>query len=255
MAGEARPPRFFVSADEDASVVALGPGRDVRLPAAEAHHAAHVLRLAPGDAVELFDGRGACALAHLTKVHRSEVRAAVDELRAPRPRPAPLIHLAFAVPKGRRLDWLLEKATELGVASLRPVIFERSVAGGAGPSPGRLRRWMGRCIAAAKQSGLDFLPAVEAPLALAGHLAAAATGIRLYGDPAADALPIRQAVHGQAGGARTYYIVVGPEGGLTDGERAALRQANCTPVRLGNAVLRVETAALALVSAVLALEE
>ncbi|MCY2926008.1 MAG: 16S rRNA (uracil(1498)-N(3))-methyltransferase, partial [Planctomycetota bacterium] len=91
------------------------------LDEAQAHYALHVLRLKPGAAVELFDGLGLRARGRIDQATRREVVLAVEELLPPSPPPRPAIHLAFAVPKGKRLDWLLEKATELGAASLQGV--------------------------------------------------------------------------------------------------------------------------------------
>lgn len=236
----------------------LAEGAEVALPQTEAHHAAHVLRLAPGAEVELFDGCGRAASARISTVRRGDVTAIVESVRGPVARQGPLVRLAFAVPKGSRLDWLLEKATELGVAALRPVRFERSVAGEGEFSEAKRAKWLAHAIAAAKQSGLDYLPTLDDPLPLAKFAAAGGPGI--YGDLAADARPIAEVLRNLAtGGAqnieRGLTVVVGPEGGLTDAERAALRAGGFTPVRLGHTTLRIETAATALVAAVVALSE
>ena len=100
----------------------LSPG-PLALAAGEAHHALHVLRLRAGTEVELFDGRGGTAAGTIAAVRRGEVTVEVAAIRPAVEREGPAIHLASAVPKGKRLDWLLEKATELGAASLRPVAF------------------------------------------------------------------------------------------------------------------------------------
>ena len=223
----------------------------IALPAGEAHHALHVLRLAEGAEVELFDGRGGRAAARVVGAGRDEVAVRIVRRLPPAERPRPVIHLAFAVPKGKRLDWLIEKATELAVASLRPVLFERSVSGGALPAV-RRDRWLAHCISAAKQSGLDFLPEIVAPEPLSEALCGGGEGVRLLGCagegsvPVVDALPAR-------GGARVVWLLVGPEGGLTEGETAAVAEAGFRRVRLGPATLRVETAAVALVAATHAL--
>ncbi|MCX5685501.1 MAG: RsmE family RNA methyltransferase [Planctomycetota bacterium] len=233
----------------------LAGGAEVALPPTEAHHAAHVLRLAPGAAVELFDGCGRAADAQIATVRRGDVTARVESVRGPVARAGPAVHLGFAVPKGSRLDWLLEKATELGAASLRPVRFERSVAGAGEFSESKREKWLAHAIAAAKQSGLDYLPTIEEPLPLEKFAAACGPGI--YGDLASDARPIAEVLRGLAAGdevnlPRGMVIVIGPEGGLTDAERAALRAGGFLPVRLGHTTLRIETAAVALVAAVIA---
>jgi 16S rRNA (uracil1498-N3)-methyltransferase len=212
------------------------------LSAEEGHHAANVLRLKPGAAVELFDGQGGRALGRIETVERRRVAIAIERLEAKASRPGPIVHLAFAVPKGARLDWLLEKATELGAASLRPVLFERSVAGGEELSPAKRQRWLTHCVAAAKQCGLDFLPAIEDPVSLADLLAAPADEVRLLGDTDRSSVPPREALAGQKGG-RAVLLLVGPVGGLTVAERERALAAGFTPVRLGGTTLRVETAA------------
>lgn len=263
MTDPTRKRRFYVSREDEACASAaeparggpaFAPGRRLVLPPAEAHHAAHVLRLRPGDAIELFDGAGGTAAARLVEIRHGAVTALVEEVRAPLARPAPILHLAFAVPKGSRLDWLLEKATELGAASLVPVRFERSVAGGDALSATQRRRWTGCCIAAAKQAGLDFLPAIGRPMTLEAYAAAPRTGLGLFGDLSDDARPLWAAVTGQASGPPIYNVAVGPEGGLAPAEGQVLRRAGFRPVRLGHTVLRVETAAVALLSGILSLQ-
>ena len=170
------------------------------------------------------------------------------------PRAEPIVHLAFAVPKGNRADWLVEKATELGAASLRPTIFQRSVAAKEGLSPARRDRWRARCVAAAKQSGQSLLPTVEDTGSLEEVLARACGSLVLVGDVTESAEPLAQALARRYAG-QPVLLVVGPEGGLTDGERGSLRAAGATWVRLGRSVLRIETAAVALLAAVLAVSE
>ena len=124
-------------------------GLEVALPAGEAHHALHVLRLSCGDRVELFGGDGSKASGVIAAATKRQVTVTVEQFTPPAGRVGPTVHLAFAVPKGNRLDWLLEKATELGAASLQPVIFNRSVAGGEELGENKFQRWMGHCISAA----------------------------------------------------------------------------------------------------------
>ncbi len=237
--------RFFVP-----DLTAEAPAR-AELPPAEAHHALHVLRLRAGAAVELFDGRGQCAEGRIADVSRRKVTVQIERTwTEPQPH-GPLVHLAFAVPKGSRADWLVEKATELGVASLRPTVFERSVAGKEPLSAAKRERWMNHCAAAAKQAQVNRLPGIEDPAALGDLLARAAGALVLVGDTAPEAVPILEALARRRKG-EDILIVVGPEGGLTDAERATLRAGGAVAVRLGRSVLRIETAAVALVAVVLA---
>lgn len=216
----------------------------VDLPPDEARHAWTVLRIKAGREVELFDGRGRVARGRVAEAARRSVTVAVESVRRDE-RVGPRVHLAFAVPKGKRLDWLIEKATELGAAVLSPVIFERSVAGPAagGRVPGR---WRGICIAAAKQCGASFLPELRPPRPLGEFLTDAGGGVRLLGDAAGVSM-----VKALAGSppARVC-VLVGPEGGLGEAESAAAAEADFIPVRLGGLTLRIETAAVALLAAV-----
>ena len=251
MADAAPLPRFYVPPVTGRARAAWRDGHEVPLPPTEAHHAAHVLRLQVGDAVELFDGCGASAAARVVHVRRGEVVAVVESVGAPAARPLPHIHLAFAVPKGRRLTWLLEKATELGVESLVPVRFERSVAARGDLSAAARRRWVAHSIAAAKQARLVFLPALEPPCTLQEFLASPHAGI--YGDLSTAAVPVAEALRACVPLA-AFYVVVGPEGGLTAAERRAMDAGGLAAARLGRTTLRIETAAIALVSAVTALQ-
>ena len=259
-------PRFFVPTDTAGS--AFSVGQELDLPPTEAHHAAHVLRLKTGAEIDLFDGRGGSASGRIVRAHHGEVTASIDEVRPAVERPLPRIHLAFAVPKGNRLDWLLEKASELGVAVLQPVRFDRSVAGGDDLSAAKRDRWLGHCIAAAKQACVDFLPEIEPPLPLDAYAATLRSVIAIYGDLTPDTRPLANVVRSLSsktgrsleaeGGqtlSQTIHIIVGPEGGLPDAERRTLAAAGALPVRLGPTTLRIETAAVALVAAVVAVAE
>ena len=240
-----RPPRFFVPDLAEAQGT-------VALPPSEAHHAAHVLRLGAGAVVELFDGRGTVAAGRLAEVGRRRVTAEVGRTWTVDRPAGPRVHLAFAVPKGSRADWLIEKATELGAASLVPVMFERSVAGKDALSAAKGERWLGHAVAAAKQSGTDFLPRIGPATRLEAFLQAAAGALLLVGDPGEGAVTVPEALERRRQG-EDVWILVGPEGGLADRERDSVRAARAVPVRLGRSVLRIETAALALLAAVAAL--
>jgi len=244
-------PRFFVPPAPGVRAPMV-VGQDVALPPPETHHAAHVLRLGPGDTVEVFDGCGGAAAGPLVAVDRRSAVVRVETVYPLAAAPRPALRLAFAVPKGKRLDWLLEKATELGVARLAPVAFARSVAGRHPLGPGARRRWSARCIAAAKQARVAYLPVVEPVRPVAAAIAPAGPGI--VGDPAPGAPGLADALGALAAATPdTVHIYVGPEGGLTDDERAAFAGAGVTAVRLGSTILRTETASVALLAATVAL--
>jgi 16S rRNA (uracil1498-N3)-methyltransferase len=243
--------RFFAE-DLSCEIVHLSPG--------EAHHAMHVLRLPAGAEVELFDGQGGLATGRIVEARRAEVAVRIDTRRSAGRRPQPTVHLAFAVPKGSRLDWLLEKAAELAAASLRPVVFERSVAGAVAGKLGAAarQRWLAHCVAAAKQSGLDWLPVIEDPVPLGDMLTRALTGPEGYfgvvGVLDGGARPLRE-VLGHCPPGRDICLLVGPEGGMTHKEVTDAVSAGFVPTRLGRTTLRVETAAIALLAATMAIFE
>ena len=230
--------RFYVP------TLVAGP---ITLPADEARHARTVLRLAAGDVVELFDGRGGVARATVTQLGKRTVTVEAGAVSHENPA-GPAVHVAFAIPKGKRLDWLLEKATELGASSLQPIVFARSVAGGDSLKASKRDRWQMQCVAAAKQSGLNTLPTLGDMEPLAAYLATPARGLRLFGD-LDDAASLREAL-ATSPAPESIELLVGPEGGFTDEERAAILASGATPIRLGETTLRTETAAIALLAGV-----
>ncbi len=222
----------------------------------ESHHALHVLRLKAGAEVELFDGHGCVADGVISGTGRGSVTVTIRNRRQFDAPAGVSVKLAFAEPKGKRLDWLLEKATELAAAAIQPVIFERSVAGGESEkmSPSKRRRWLKHCIAAAKQSGLNFLPELCEPVPLASLLASVGQAVGIVGVCEDSGLSPAEAMKQHSAG-QPVTILVGPEGGMTDAELAAAVGAGFKPVRLGTTVLRIETAAIAMLAAIRAVCE
>lgn len=217
------------------------------LSADQAHHALNVLRLTDGAEVALFDGAGGVAEAVLRVCGRKRLEVHVLQRRQATERPEPLVELAFAIPKGKRLDWLLEKATELGAARLSPVVFERSVVIPTIGEEAR-SRWRKTCIVAAKQCGAEFLPEITPARMLAEFLADVEADIRIRGDVAGD-LTVPAALKDWSAGKRIV-ILIGPEGGFTAAEADAANDARFRHTRLGNLILRIETAAVALLAVV-----
>jgi len=223
---------------------------EVTLSGGEAHHALHVLRLKKADAVELFDGRGCWAAGTITQTRRDSLLVTVGAVHGPVDPPLPRIHLAFSPPKGKRLDWLLEKTAELAVATLQPICCRRSVAA-AGPDATGCRRWEAICASAVRQSGQVYLPCILPPVAMQEFLSSRprGSGLIAHGGPATPDLA--EALKDWRGDELT--VLIGPEGGWTDEELLSARQAGFAPARLGRTTLRVETAAVAVTAGVVAI--
>lgn len=220
--------------------------RTITLSAEESHHALHVLRAQIGECIELFDGAGRRATAEVTGIGRDRVTAAVREQSAVGPPPCALI-LVQALVREARLDWIIQKATELGVARIVPVRTEHAVVRLRDrKAEARLKRWRRIAIAAAKQSGVLWLPEIDPPDALeAGLRRVAPLDVLLVGALTEDARPLRDVMaESRSHRPRRAGVAIGPEGGFTAGEQAVLRAAGGQPVRLGGSILRAETAAL-----------
>ena len=203
------------------------------------HYLRDVLRLSPGDAVELFDGQGAAWEAVVEPGFESlAVGARREALSA-----GPSISLLFALSKGDKGELVVQKATELGVARLCPWAAERSVLKlDAGKGRERAERWRRIAEEAARQCGRADVPLVAEPVGLAAALAAVPAGHRLVVLHGPGGLPLEAlGLEGAPGVA----LVVGPEGGLTDGELAACQAAGAVRGALGPRTLRAETAAIA----------
>lgn len=219
-------------------------GQRLWLDEAEAHHLARVRRAREGDPVEVFDGRGAGFRAVVANLQGK--RAEVELLELLPPRQAVLrITLYCAPPKGDRLEWLVEKATELGVARLVPVVTERTVVN---PREARLDRLRRRVVEAAKQCGRFDLMAVDEPIGLGAVLEAAMGSFCLVAQPGGAHL----AGIGHLEAGSTAAILIGPEGGLTEAEVQAAEECRWRRVGLGSTILRIETAALAATAGLLA---
>lgn len=207
-----------------------------------ANHIARVLRLERGEPLTVFDGRGGEYAARIEELRKGAVIVAVAE-RSMAVRESPLrLTLAQGVSRGERMDWVVQKATELGVSRIVPVLTERTVVKlDAKQAERKLLHWQGIATAACEQSGRDRLPAVAAPLSLAEFLRAVDShATRVLLSPAAR---LRVADLPRPDG--EVVVLIGPEGGLAEAEQQAAAAAGFTSVRLGPRVLRTETAAVA----------
>ena len=214
-----------------------------RLVGSAAHHLSHVLRLKVGEEVCLFNGCGTVATAEIMEFSRNSVELRLIETsQYPQESRRP-VSVATAVPKGDRFRWLVEKATELGVRRLTPIRTCRSVVH---PSDGKLAKSRQTVIAACQQSGRNWLMEIDPVTSwnelldryCAGHAVLVA---HPSGEPLLRQLP-------SLVDSSPLLLVVGPEGGFTDTEIDAAVAAGAIPVNLGDNILRIETAAVALIA-------
>ena len=219
----------------------LAADQTLDLPPGPARHL-QVRRLQPGDELRLFDGHGGEWQAEVLAMGRQQVRVRVGAHEAvERELPQP-VTLALGMPANERMDWLVEKATELGAAAVQPLVCERSVLRLDGERAERKREhWQAQAVAAAEQSGRTRVPRIGRPLRLAEWLPTlgARPGPRWLLSPAgARPLPA-------AAAAAPVLLLSGPEGGLSPAEEDAARAKGFQAVQLGARVLRAETAPLA----------
>ncbi len=230
----------------------LHTGLALSLPPGAARHV-QVLRMQPGDVITLFNGEGGEFDATVTRMGRSDVDVEVGA-HHPVEREAPCqVHFLAGITANERMDWLVEKATELGAASITPVTAERSVLKLKGErADKKLAHWQGVAVAAAEQCGRNRVTRIDKACSVAQwvaeHPAGADTGLRLVLSLSDGTRPLAAVVQGQV----DVTLLSGPEGGLSPAEEALALSAGFVPVTLGPRVLRAETAPLA-VLAVLAL--
>ena len=222
-------------------------GRRLTLTGPEHRHVGRVLRARPGDALTLFDGVGGEVEARVVRVERSETELELGARRAVAGPAVPLT-LLCAVPRGPRMDFLVQKTSELGVARIVPVVTERSVAR-PDAEAGKRARWEKIAREAARQCGRADLPIVDPPVALAAALAGPSLPARrLALFEGERTLSLRAALAGVEPAATA--LLVGPEGGFAPAELTAVRAAGFEAVGLGELILRVETAAIVAVALV-----
>jgi 16S rRNA (uracil1498-N3)-methyltransferase len=222
----------------------LSTGQPLSLPAGAARHV-QVLRLQPGDVITLFNGEGGEFEATVTRMGRSDVDVDIGAHHAVEREAVRAVHLLAGITANERMDWLVEKATELGVASITPLVAERSVLKLKGErAEKKLAHWQGIAVASAEQCGRNRVPPVHAAVTLAEWVKKAPPGERWV-------LSLSEGTQslGQMWGAGPVTVLSGPEGGLSPNEELAALAAGFAPVTLGPRVLRAETAPLAVLAA------
>ena len=266
----------------------LATGELLDLPASAARHV-QVLRLQPGDRITLFNGEsgwdraqasqgdpanGGEFEATVTRMGRSDVQVRIGTYWAVEREPARQVHLALGMPANERMDWLVEKATELGVASIQPLMSERSVLRLTDERAEKKQaHWQSVAVAACEQCGGNRVPRIHPvrtlgdwlktqaaltnahPLELLLSLRTESLGLReavsRYADAHPNSLPAGEGAHPVHTAVPRVTFLSGPEGGLSAAEEAAAQAVGFVPVTLGPRVLRAETAALTALAALL----
>lgn len=229
----------------------LREGDEICLPESVARHARAVLRLKPDAHLVVFDGRGAAHVGRLLRAGKDGVWVSVGEALDGSVESDLTVILALGISRGERMDLAVQKAVELGVARIQPLITERSVVRlDDERAARRLAHWQGIAAGACEQCGRNLVPAVSSVDRVESWLAAGSDdGLKLTPDPRAEA-----GLGGIASpGDRPVILLVGPEGGLSETERTLAGRHGFTGVRLGPRVLRTETAVIAAISAVMVL--
>jgi 16S rRNA (uracil1498-N3)-methyltransferase len=223
----------------------LAAGQQLELPADVAHHI-NVVRMEPGETLTLFNGDGGEYTAVLTEVQKKKAWA---EIKVFDPREAELpfaVTLAQALPEGSKMDWIIEKAVELGVTGIQPLAARRCVVRlSAERAEKKLEHWNGIVVSASEQCGRNRLASVAAPLEFRDWIAQQDLHKRVILTPRASESLADWARHQPA---QALSIMVGPEGGFSDEEEAEALRHGALPLSIGPRVLRTETAALAAVS-------
>lgn len=233
--------RFFLPADR------WNPDCPI-LEGEEAHHCLDVMRCREGDRIIVFNGAGTEAEVEITAASRGSV-ALSTRLVLNTPRPPVAITLGQAVPKGKNMDLIIQKATELGASRIVPLLSERTVVQLDGEDPGKKRqKWQRVAIEACKQCGQNWVPEVAAPVKVEAFLRQVKDPLRLIAAIGPDSRPLKTLLAGraQAGEASpdAATVMIGPEGDFTPAEISSALSHGFLPLSLGPIILRSETAAI-----------
>jgi 16S rRNA (uracil1498-N3)-methyltransferase len=233
--------RFFVEGARDVGSV-------VEIAGGDAHKLVHVLRLQDGDRIEIVDSTGA-AFSAVIELAERVVRARLVEVIAHDDADALQVDVAQAVPKGRRMEFVIEKATELGAAAILPFYSERSVARAVTAS--KRERWSRLARSAALQCGRREAPAVCEPSGFAQLLERFAQYDRvIFVWELAPQIPLRETLPAALAGARRVLVLIGPEGGFAHHEAEAAREHGAVLLWLGRRILRTDTAAMVVLAVI-----
>lgn len=218
-------------------------GKSFLLTGSEAHHALHVLRKKVGDEIDLFDGKDASYRGRIDAIEGGDLRGTLLENLVSTAWPVRVV-LYQALSRGSKWEWMLEKAGEIGVAQIVPVITRRTlIKWDSAQSREKVERWNRIALAATKQSGRSDIMEVTLPQLLPESFEAnPANALRLIPWEKENARSIHQATQGFKG--KEVHVFIGPEGGWESSEVEQAQRANVIPVKLGPTLLRTETAGL-----------
>ena len=243
------PARFYHPAE-------IAIGQIIELSAENKHHAARVLRLRNGDAITLFNGEGGEFSAHITHISKSNTTVLIDAYQAIECESPLQIELAQAICVNEKMDWIIQKAVELGVTRIQPITTDRSIVHLSDERASkRQQHWQKIIVSACEQCGRNVLPQIYPLVSLTEWLSEKKTTQstnNLYLMLSTTAQQSLKDLPKPAANAH-WSLVVGPEGGFTQVEEAAMLHSHFIPLRLGKRTLRTESAALATIAGLQAL--
>jgi len=223
---------------------------EMSITGVDAKHIGKVLRMQPGDKLQIVSDDGVSALAEVTAISETTVTVRCLEVLAESHEPAVKITLAQGLAKGEKMDFIIQKAVELGAYSIVPVAMEHSVVRLDGAKADKkVERWQKIAEAAAKQSKRDIIPQVQAVQSVSQMLANNNCKTKIIAYECEDRMSLKTALR-EAGQLDDLLLIIGPEGGISEGELGKAREAGAIPVSLGRRILRAETAGLVAMSAI-----
>lgn len=219
----------------------------------DARHISKVLRMQPGTQLQIVSDDGVSALAEIIAIDSERVTVRCLEKLAESHEPRVKLVLAQGLAKGEKMDFIIQKAVEMGAYSVIPVAMEHSVVRLDGAkSAKKVERWQKIAESAAKQSKRDIIPQVQPVQSMAEMLATCECQTKIIAYECEDRLSLKAALRAAeaASGISELLLIIGPEGGISEGELEQARQAGAVPVSLGRRILRAETAGLVAISAI-----
>ena len=223
---------------------------EMSITGVDAKHIGKVLRMQPGDKLQIVSDDGVSALAEVTAISETTVTVRCLEVLAESHEPAVKITLAQGLAKGEKMDFIIQKAVELGAYSIVPVVMEHSVVRLDGAKADKkVERWQKIAEAAAKQSKRDIIPQVQAVQSVSQMLANNNCKTKIIAYECEDRMSLKTALR-EVGQLDDLLLIIGPEGGISEGELNKAREAGAIPVSLGRRILRAETAGLVAMSAI-----